>query len=178
MNVTWVLGTPTGDERGTYISVDMGGTNLRVCRVRLTEGRGQFEIEQEKYRLPDNLKTGKADDLWNFTAKCLHNFLESPAHHRDDDPTVQQQKDNNKENTPQLPLGFTFSYPLTQEYIDQGVLQRWTKGFDIDGVEGKDVAPMFEGALMKRVCHYSGKYSVQLGFLLTLPSHRRTFQSS
>jgi hexokinase len=29
------------------------------------------------------------------------------------------------------------------------VLQRWTKGFDITGVEGHDVVPLFEAALHK-----------------------------
>ena len=52
---------------------------------------------------------------------------------------------------PALPLGFTFSYPATQNYVDEGILQRWTKGFDIDGVEGENVVPMFEAALAKRV---------------------------
>jgi len=50
-----------------------------------------------------------------------------------------------------LPIGFTFSYPATQDFIDHGVLQRWTKGFDIDGVEGKDVVPMFVAAIEKKV---------------------------
>jgi len=39
-----------------------------------------------------------------------------------------------------MPLGFTFSYPARQERIDHAVLQTWTKGFDIKGVEGEDVA--------------------------------------
>jgi hexokinase len=50
-----------------------------------------------------------------------------------------------------IPLGFTFSYPATQNYIDAGILQRWTKGFDIAGVEGHNVVPMFEAALARRV---------------------------
>jgi hexokinase len=50
-----------------------------------------------------------------------------------------------------LPLGFTFSYPAHQDYIDHAVLQRWTKGFDIDGVEGFDVVPQFEAALKRKV---------------------------
>jgi len=47
-------------------------------------------------------------------------------------------------------LGFTFSYPCQQDAIDHGVLQRWTKGFDVKGVEGHNVVPMFEAALRKR----------------------------
>ena len=47
-------------------------------------------------------------------------------------------------------MGFTFSYPCEQKAINHGVLQRWTKGFDISGVEGHDVVPLFEAALQKR----------------------------
>ncbi|RMZ23802.1 hypothetical protein D0859_12159, partial [Hortaea werneckii] len=72
---------------------------------------------------------------WGYIADCLQQFIE--YHHEG-------------EKLDKLPLGFTFSYPATQDYIDHGVLQRWTKGFDIDGVEGKDVVPPFEKALAER----------------------------
>lgn len=136
MNVTWVMGYPTGHERGSFLSLDMGGTNLRVCEVELTEDKGAFEIVQSKYRMPEELKTGNADELWEYIADCLQQFID--YHH-------EGQKLN------KLPLGFTFSYPATQASIDQGVLQRWTKGFDIDGVEGHDVVPQFEKVLKERV---------------------------
>jgi hexokinase len=127
---------PTGYETGTYLALDMGGTNLRVCEIELTETKSEFDITQSKYRLPEELKTGSADELWEYIADCLQQFVET--HH--------------EAQTKNLPLGFTFSYPATQDYIDHGVLQRWTKGFDIPGVEGHDVVPMLEGALKKRVC--------------------------
>ncbi|EER23986.1 hexokinase, putative [Coccidioides posadasii C735 delta SOWgp] len=135
MNVTWVMGFPTGHEQGTFLALDMGGTNLRVCEIFLCEKKGEFDITQSKYRIPEELKSGNADDLWEYIADCVQQFIE--YHHEE-------------ENLPDLPLGFTFSYPATQEYIDHGVLQRWTKGFDIDGVEGEDVVPMLEAALAKR----------------------------
>jgi hexokinase len=28
MNVAWVMGFPSGEEQGTYLALDMGGTNL------------------------------------------------------------------------------------------------------------------------------------------------------
>lgn len=135
MNATWCMGFPTGDEQGTFLALDMGGTNLRVCEITLTEAKGEFDIIQSKYRMPEELKTGTAEELWNYVADCLQQFIE--YHHGDED-------------VGQLPLGFTFSYPATQDYIDHGVLQRWTKGFDIDGVEGKDVVPPFQAALAER----------------------------
>lgn len=135
MNPTWVMGFPNGYETGTFLALDMGGTNLRVCEINLPEERGEFDIIQSKYRMPEELKTGNADELWAYIADCLQQFIE--YHHEG-------------EKLDKLPLGFTFSYPATQEYIDHGILQRWTKGFDIDGVEGKDVVPPFEKALAER----------------------------
>ncbi|PWY69200.1 hexokinase hxk [Aspergillus sclerotioniger CBS 115572] len=135
MNVTWVLGFPDGDEQGTFLALDMGGTNLRVCEITLTQEKGAFDITQSKYRMPEELKTGTAEELWEYIADCLQQFIES--HHEN-------------EKVSKLPLGFTFSYPATQDYIDHGVLQRWTKGFDIDGVEGQDVVPPLETILQKR----------------------------
>ncbi|KAF2257696.1 hexokinase [Lojkania enalia] len=135
MNPTWCMAFPDGNETGTFLALDMGGTNLRVCEITLTEEKGEFDIIQSKYRMPEELKTGTAEELWAYIADCLQQFIE--YHHQE-------------EELDQLPLGFTFSYPATQDYIDHGVLQRWTKGFDIDGVEGKDVVPDFEAALAER----------------------------
>ncbi|KAK2762834.1 hexokinase A [Arachnomyces sp. PD_36] len=135
MNVTWVMGFPTGEEQGTFLALDMGGTNLRVCEIVLPEEKGEFDITQSKYRMPEELKTGTAEELWEYVADCLQQFIE--YHHEG-------------EQLSKLPLGFTFSYPATQECVDHGILQRWTKGFDIDGVEGQDVVPPLEAALAKR----------------------------
>jgi len=132
---TWCMAFPDGHETGSYLALDMGGTNLRVCEVTLTSEKGEFEIIQSKYRMPEELKTGSADELWGYVADCLQQFIE--YHHED-------------EKLDHLPLGFTFSYPVTQDAIDHGVLQRWTKGFDIAGVEGEDVVPQFNRALEER----------------------------
>ncbi|KAK9455819.1 hexokinase-domain-containing protein [Dipodascopsis uninucleata] len=131
---TWVMNMPTGKEAGTFLALDMGGTNLRVCEVKLL-GNRDFDITQSKYHMPESMKTGSSEQLWDYIADCLESFLSS--HHPDED-------------LEELHLGFTFSYPCTQTAVNNGVLQRWTKGFDIDGVEGKDVQPMFENALKKK----------------------------
>lgn len=143
---TWCMAVPDGNETGTFLAVDMGGTNLRVCEVILSKNKGEFDVIQSKYRMPADLKTGTAEELWNYTADCIKQFMEQ---HHDD------------ENLDQLPMGFTFSYPVSQEYIDHGVLQRWTKGFDIDGVEGVDVVPPFEAALKERVRSMQSQGAIQ-----------------
>ena len=139
MNPTWVMGYPDGFEEGTFLALDMGGTNLRVCEIILPEEQGEFEIIQSKYKMPEELKTGNSDELWEYIADCIQQFIE--YHHE-----VEELEDMNEH----IPLGFTFSYPATQDYIDHGILQRWTKGFDISGVEGKDVAELFDNALKRR----------------------------
>lgn len=47
---SFVTGVPNGTERGTYLALDLGGTNLRVCAVKLL-GDGNFTITQEKYKV-------------------------------------------------------------------------------------------------------------------------------
>lgn len=135
MNPTWCMGLPSGHETGTFLALDMGGTNLRVCEINLPEEEGEFDIIQSKYRMPEELKTGTGEELWGYVADCLQQFIE--YHHEG-------------ETLDTMPLGFTFSYPATQDAIDHGVLQRWTKGFDIKGVEGHDIVPPFEAALKER----------------------------
>ncbi|KAG2414123.1 hypothetical protein HFD88_003314 [Aspergillus terreus] len=135
MNVTWVTGYPHGEETGDYITVDMGGTNLRVCQVILTEERGGYRLTQEKFKLPPGIRDGSADELWEFIADCLNRFLE---------------KYNMKDQSENLPVAFTFSYPVTQDNIRHGILQRWTKGFDVSGVEGNDVVEQLERTLQRK----------------------------
>lgn len=139
MNVAWVFGFPTGNERGRFITLDMGGTNLRVCEVELTDGKGKHELLQDKFPMPEGLKASTADKLWGFVAECTAKFI---SDHRLSSGEV-------------LPLSFTFSFPVTQSHINSGILQRWTKGFDVDGVEGQDVVPQLQAAFDERVSNCS-----------------------
>ncbi|KAH0139544.1 putative hexokinase Kxk, partial [Aureobasidium melanogenum] len=136
MNITWVLGQPHGDEKGSFLTVDLGGTNLRVCWITLPGARGQPSIVQEKYQLSKEIKTGTADQLWDEVADRMQTF-------------IRDQKLDETATQP-LPLGFTFSYPAMQDFIDHGVLQTWTKGWDVKGVEGEDVTLQLRRAMEKR----------------------------
>lgn len=135
MYVTWVLGFPTGKEEGSFLTVDLGGTNIRVCYVSLQGSHKDIGIKQHQYKLPENIKTAEASELWTFVAESLQKFIE------------EQNLRGSKESP--LCLGFTFSYPAIQGCIDHGVLQTWTKGFNISGVEGKDVASQLRSTISK-----------------------------
>lgn len=75
MYVTWVEGFPTGDEKGDFLTVDLGGTNLRVCWISLKGNKEEIGLEQEQYTLPEHIKTGKAEDLFSFIAESLQSFI-------------------------------------------------------------------------------------------------------
>lgn len=136
MNVTWVMGYPTGKERGRYLTLDFGGTNVRVCDTILSGRERDFHVTQEKTKLPHELRTGTAEQLWDFVADCLGRFLEK----------------NYPEGKEKLPLAFTFSYPVTQTSITSGILQRWTKSLNVSGVVGHDVVAQLQDALDRKVC--------------------------
>ncbi|KIM41303.1 hypothetical protein M413DRAFT_445334 [Hebeloma cylindrosporum] len=134
---TFVFGWPSGEEKGDYLAVDLGGTNLRVCLVTL-QGDGKFEITQSKYRLTEEQKQEDGQKLFDFCAESLKSFIDNSLMESG------QMKDGQK-----LPLGFTFSYPCSQQRIDHGILIRWTKGFGAANTEGEDVAAMFHSTLEK-----------------------------
>ncbi|KAJ3560390.1 hypothetical protein NP233_g10871 [Leucocoprinus birnbaumii] len=137
---TYVFGWPTGKEQGDFLAIDLGGTNLRVCLVTV-QGEGQFEITQSKYRLTEEQKQEDGQKLFDFCAECLKTFIDTNLAQEDGGFTLKEGET--------LPLGFTFSYPCSQDKIDHGVLIRWTKGFGAPNTEGFDVAEMFRKSLAK-----------------------------
>lgn len=137
MNVAWVMEYPDGSETGDYLALDLGGTNLRVVMVHL-HGAGKLDSEQAFYKLPDGIRTvTDRDVLFEFMADCLEKFL------------IAKHPSGIPENKV-FPLGFTFSYPATQTKINSGVLQRWTKGFDIPNVENHDVVPLLMNKVIEK----------------------------
>lgn len=129
------------------MAVDLGGTNFRVCSIRL-HGNSTFSLTQSKVAIPRELMvadTSKA--LFAFLAKQIAAFLE--LHHNDHyhstirrRTTISDPRGFKEEEI--FSLGFTFSFPVQQVGINRGNLIRWTKGFDIPDAIGKDVCAMLQ----------------------------------
>lgn len=129
---SYVTHVPKGSEKGTYLAIDLGGTNIRVCSVTL-DGEKGFKIEQEKAAVSRELMT--TDDpskLFHFIATRIKKF-------------VVEKLDAKGE----YKLGFTFSFPVNQTGPAEGTLLRWTKGFDIPAAVGQDVCGMLQTELDK-----------------------------
>ncbi|CAG8587082.1 12490_t:CDS:2, partial [Acaulospora morrowiae] len=130
---SFVTGRPTGQETGTFLSLDLGGTNLRICQVDF-QGNGVITIKQEKYLVSEAQKVGESHILFDFIANCVLKFLVEIGY--------QHEKEKEKVN-----LGFTFSFPVAQTAIDKGTLLKWTKGFVCPDAVGKDVVSMLQESL-------------------------------
>jgi hexokinase len=124
-----VTDVPSGKETGTFLAMDLGGTNIRACSVEL-KGDGTFDMIQSKTVVPPELQTAKSStELFGFIADHLQHFLTKyhPEHCERD----------HKDLSKAYRLGFTFSFPVIQTSINSGKLLRWTKGFQIE------VRPLF-----------------------------------
>ena len=92
-------------ESGKYLALDLGGTNFRVLLITLEKGRMVDEIISY-YTVAEPLRLGPGENLFHFLAECILDFL-----------TVQKLTSSQKFN-----LGFTFSFPMTQQGLDVGLL--------------------------------------------------------
>ena len=131
------VGLPTGKEKGEYLALDFGGTNVRVLRIRL-EGAGKYEVVK-KVGKPlivegeyDYVGAGStADQMFGFLADLIDEAVDGDH------------------ETPYL-LGHTFSFPSEQTDLYNAKLIIWTKEFATAGVEGKVVNDLLKEALTRK----------------------------
>ena len=50
----------------------------------------------------------------------------------------------------QLPIGFTFPFPMKHESLTCGRLIRWTRDFEVTGAKSKDVVQLLKEAASRR----------------------------
>uniref|UniRef100_A0A0D6QYS7 Phosphotransferase n=1 Tax=Araucaria cunninghamii TaxID=56994 RepID=A0A0D6QYS7_ARACU len=69
MLISYVDNLPTGDEKGIFYSLDLGGTNFRVIRVELG-GKERQVVHQdfEEVPIPPELMTGRTEELFDYIA--------------------------------------------------------------------------------------------------------------
>ncbi|XP_031488017.1 hexokinase-1-like [Nymphaea colorata] len=138
MIISYVDNLPTGDEKGLYYALDLGGTNFRVLRVQLG-GKESRVVKQEfeEVSIPAEYMVGTTEELFNYIAAALAKFVatEGGDFHL---PAGRQRE-----------LGFTFSFPVKQTSIASGTLMKWTKGFSITDTADKDIVAELTAALEK-----------------------------
>ena len=119
---------PSGSERGRFLALDLGGTNVRATLVELGGKRDVRVLDHRSFRLTST--SGSADDLFDPVADFLMSVL---SEHGADG------------------IGYIFAFPMDQTGIRSGRLTKWTKEFAFDGVEGRDVVALMERAIRERI---------------------------
>ncbi|KAF8395758.1 hypothetical protein HHK36_019709 [Tetracentron sinense] len=138
MLLTFIDNLPNGNEKGNYYALDLGGTNFRILRLQLGDERSMILRHDVEQPIPPALMTSTSEDLFDFIASSLEQFVEREAN-SSDLPLVKRRE-----------LGFTFSFPVKQTSVSSGILIKWTKGFSIEDMVGKDVAECLQQAMIKR----------------------------
>lgn len=133
------LTTPTGKEKGQFLSVDFGGTNVRVLLLEL-HGCGKLTLKRWK-SMPLRDRNGSYDyvsekatgaELFDFIASQIENLIIADEVYS---------------------LGHTFSFPTRQTNINKAELINWTKEIKTRSVEGRDINGLLTEALHKRGLH-------------------------
>lgn len=130
------LTKPTGQETGSFLALDFGGTNVRVMLVELN-GYGSYTIlARQDVPLSDQSKnydftssTSTAAELFGFLADQLAQLTQPEKTYL---------------------LGHTFSFPCRQTGTNQAVLLHWTKEIHTSGVVGHNVVDLLDQALAAR----------------------------
>lgn len=148
---TFVTGVPDGSETGTFLALDLGGTNLRVCEVTLL-GNHEFRLKQQKYKVSETLKTGEASALFDYLADSVDAFL-TEFSSAVGSPTVTDIDNPFEPAPPAVPLGLTFSFPVEQTALNQGKILTWTKGFSAKNAIGNDVVQLLQDAFDRKHLH-------------------------
>jgi hexokinase len=125
--VTPVTALPTGKEKGKFLSIDVGGSNLRVGFIELTgEPTGPADNEPSRsstvgenvfahikrshdrnWPIGDHLKMDQAEDLFAWIGDCIAEVVKNAL---DEQSAV----DNAEASLgDEILLGITFSFPMS-----------------------------------------------------------------
>ncbi|KAJ3026993.1 UNVERIFIED_CONTAM: hexokinase A [Siphonaria sp. JEL0065] len=142
---THVVRRPKGDETGSYLALDLGGTNFRVCEVTL-DGHGKTRSRQSKHTVTDDLKSGTGEALFDFFAQCVKNFLLNDGQNEITEAELESKH---------YKLGFTFSFAVNQVSINEGYLLLWNKGFSASNCIDKNVVVLLQDAFKRKKLNVS-----------------------
>ncbi|XP_005053638.1 PREDICTED: hexokinase-3 [Ficedula albicollis] len=135
---TYIASIPNGTEKGNFLVVELCQNQVRTLLVTLYgDGNMSPNIVYKIFDMPEGMRQGEGEALFDFIAQCLSKFLA--------ETTTSEIKE-----TTTLPLGFVFPFSCQQTRLDKAELLSWSKGFSCSGVVGKDVAQLLQSAINKQ----------------------------
>ncbi|XP_032839590.2 hexokinase-3 [Tyto alba] len=135
---TYICSMPDGTEKGDLVVVELCQSHIRILQVTLSgDGNQSPQVTYKIFDMPEDLKQGKGEALFDFIAQCVHQFLAGFSSSQE-----------------RLPLGFVFPFTCRHTRLDKAELISWSNGFSCSDVEGKDVVQLLQTAINKQeLCH-------------------------
>ncbi|KAF3439127.1 hypothetical protein FNV43_RR17402 [Rhamnella rubrinervis] len=135
MQVSYVDFLPTGEEQGLYYGVNLRGSNFLILCARLRGKNDPIsDLHREEISIPSNVMDGTSQELFDFIAVAVENF-------------VSKHPESNDE-MPEKELGFILSYPVNQAVLLHGTAIKW-KSFSADDTVGNELVSNINRALEK-----------------------------
>jgi hexokinase len=144
---------PTGNERGDFLALDVGGSTFRVALVRLAgneqDGSGGLHVRRMRsFAIDENIRRLAGRKFFEWMAGKIEGLL-SENHY------------TNGALDTRLRIGLAWSFPIEQTSPRTGKLLQMGKGFTAGhGVEGEDI-----GELVMDACRARG-LNVEIGAIV------------
>lgn len=132
---------PNGQEKGTFIALDVGGSTFRVALVEL-RGRGGVQHpmiikHMSSSKIDSRIRRLPSTEFFDWMAGRIQAMVEEEKAHWSPDET--------------LPLGLAWSFPIEQTSHRGGKIQGMGKGFAChEGTIGMDLGELIESACARR----------------------------
>lgn len=136
---------PTGNESGVYLSVDVGGSTLRIALVQLFGKKAKpVALHNERHPITDQLKRANGNDFFLWIGYKIKAALELCKKNLESSNSNLQKTIFNNNKT--LNMGLSWSFPIAQlEDISRGTILTMGKGYKVaDEIAGKDLKDCFE----------------------------------
>lgn len=131
------LGAPTGRERGVFLALDFGGTNIRAARISLSGGPKAWRTLRYAAASLVSPEAGRNLAVAGTPVETIFDWIAGQI------ALVAGARGR-------LRLGHTFSYPCRQPTINEAYLIEWTKEMNPDGGPGENITALLDGALRRR----------------------------
>ncbi|KAH9907338.1 hypothetical protein F4778DRAFT_777768 [Xylariomycetidae sp. FL2044] len=130
---------PSGQERGQFLALDVGGSTLRVALVEL-RGRQATDRESEivrmvSFKITPEIKKLEGMGFFDWMAARIHEVIHK----------------NVSQHQGPIPLGLAWSFPVEQISLGGGLLLGMGKGFlATSGLQGQDLGEIIRFACQKQ----------------------------
>lgn len=153
------IGYPTGDEKGTYLALEIAGMDIYACQVKLKGDSGKLAINQYQYKIPQDLASG--DDfavLIDYVVECISDFLMRVG----------------TQDLFVYPMAVSFGFAIKQTRLDTGRILSLGYGLSYPNGVGVDIVELMherirlKGLPIKIVATANGLYKFTPDFVARL----------